>query len=195
MEEKQDANPESFIEIEKFRLGYLFETGLDFKNRSLQLTGVVGEDFDFNLVDSAFSELERFSTKKPITIKINSVGGFLTSTFAIMGRMRASPCKIHIEVYGEACSGAALILSHGDVRKMSKYSWFMFHQQHYSTGHKNHIEQVRYVAQAEIELKNMCRYMEETTKKPFSFWYEAAKKDTYFSPEECLEFGIIDKII
>ena len=57
------------IDKEKLRLDYLFEQGVNFVDRVIQINEEI-DDHSFSFLDAALSELER-SSKKTITIVLN----------------------------------------------------------------------------------------------------------------------------
>ena len=114
------------IDKEKLRLDYLFEQGVNFVDRVIQINEEI-DDHSFSFLDAALSELER-SSKKTITIKINSPGGSVYDALAMIGRLNSSSCRIVTEAYGHVMSAATLLLAAGKKRRMSKYCVFMAHQ-------------------------------------------------------------------
>jgi len=64
---------------------------------------------------------------KPITLVINSSGGFVASAIAIYDAIRACPAKIHGVVIGDCLSAAVLVLQACDSRTMTENSRLMFH--------------------------------------------------------------------
>jgi len=174
-------------------MNYLFDAGIDFKGRSIQLTGEVGEDFDFSFVDNALSELERLNRKR-IIIKLNSCGGSVTEALAIVGRMRSSPCKIDVQGFGVIQSAATMILAAGDKRYVSKYASVMHHQSRYGVNGK-HSEVKHQIKQFEKEERLWCKWLEELTIKDACFWYKQAQDDFFFTAEEAIELGMADEII
>lgn len=189
---------------EERKFDLLFKNNIDIENRVIRLTGYIGhpEDgddkepyFDFNFVDSALTLLEQQSNRKSITIKINSGGGLYYEGQAILGRITASPCHIVTEGYGQIMSAACLILASGNMRKMSKYATFMCHESSYGIAGK-HSEVLDYVRQQEREDDFWCKWMSEFSKYPKDSWKNLIKKrDFYMSAQECLDAGIIDKIL
>lgn len=191
---QEQISSESYIEIEKFRLTYLFEHGIDFSNRTFQLTGTIGEDFDFSYVDNALSEFERLGNKR-IIIRLNSEGGSVTEALAIVGRIRSSKCTIVVEGYGMIASAATMILASGHKRRISKYASFMHHESHYYVGGK-HTEVTDQVIQMEKEEKLWAQWMAELSKKDYKFWYNKGKRKDYFiTAQQAVEFGVADEVI
>ena len=193
----------SDLERLKFNLEQALDNGVDFKNRTIRITGTIGapnpmdagsEYFDFNLLDYALTELEAQSSN-PVTIKINSPGGEVYEALAMIGRIKSSNCEIITEGFGAVMSAATLILMAGDIRKMSKYCVPMYHEISYGVGgdHESIKEQV---AQSEKELKRWASYYEEFSNKNRAFWLSKMKKKEFYpTPEQMLEYGAIDEVI
>ena len=102
------------IDKEKLRLEYLFDQGVNFVDRVIQINEEIGEE-SFAFIDAALSELERTS-KKTITVRINSPGGSVYDALAIVGRLNSSNCRIVTEAYGHVMSAATLLLAAGRMR-------------------------------------------------------------------------------
>jgi ATP-dependent Clp protease protease subunit len=192
MSEQSKKGKSHDIDKEALRLEYLFDKGLNFNDRVIQITGDIDQGY-FDFIDAALSELERVS-KKSITIKIHSGGGSVYEALAMVGRIKASKCNIITECYGHAMSAASLILAAGSKRRMSRYSYFMTHEASYGlSGSHSHIKEE--VAQMEREEQMWSTWMAELSDRSSQFWYrQCEKKNLYLSAEECLEFGIIDEI-
>lgn len=174
-------------------LSYLFEYGVDFKGRVINLTGDIDESM-YRLVDAALTELESDS-KASVTIKINSLGGEVYQAMAIVGRMRESKCHIVTKGYGSIMSAATLMLAAGDKRKISKYSWFMSHESSYDLGETRHSQAKAAIQQAEKEEKIWAKWMAEFTSKTADFWIkQGIGIDAYFTAEDLLKAGVVDEL-
>src|SRR5690606_3433905 len=66
-------------------LNYAFEYGVDFKNRTITITGEICQGW-FDIVDAALTQMEQ-EGKSTVTIKINSPGGDTYEAMAIVGRL------------------------------------------------------------------------------------------------------------
>ena len=94
-----------------------------------------------------------------------------------------------------ACmSAAAVILSCGTgERTMTQNSTVMVHE-----GSAFEAGKTTDVLKGADHLKklqsNINRILGEVTGKDQKFWEEVSKSDTYLTAEECLEYGIVDKI-
>lgn len=193
------------FEQEKYNFETSLDHGIDFKNRIIRISGSIGdcsnpligatEYFDFNLLDVAMTRMEQDNSTEAITIKVNSEGGLVYEAFAMIGRIKSSPCPIITEGYGCVMSAATLILMSGDVRRLSRYCSTMFHAMQYGTN-GDHADIKDHVAQADKEMKNLAKYYEEFSTQPASFWTRKIKKKEYYpTAEEMLSNGAIDEII
>lgn len=171
----------------------LFTYGVNFKDRIITIKDEIDSDL-FGLIDAALSEMESDS-RKAITIRVNSPGGSVYDALAIVGRLKASKCKIVTEGFGHIMSAATLILACGDERRVSNYAWFMTHEASYAVEGK-HKDIKNAVSQAEKEESQWAKWMEEFTDRDLKFWKKTSEeKDAYFSPAELMEMGVVDEVI
>jgi len=174
-------------------LKYAFENKINIKARVIQLTGEVDTEM-FNLVDTGITELERYN-KKQIVIRINSEGGSVNDALAVVGRIRAAKSKIITEAYGACMSAASLILASGHKRRISEFCLFMHHEFIYSAEGR-HSDIKAEVKEGERQLQAWAQYMARFSNKPASFYLtEGLGKDSYWTPLEVLEYGIVDEVI
>lgn len=180
------------VALLEVQLNYAFEYGVDFANRSITLTETI-EFPMFDFVDAAMSRLE-LEGDGDIKIKVHSPGGSVYDALGIVGRLKNSKCKIITEGYGQIMSAATVILASGDVRRMSQYGWFMHHEAKYMAEGK-HSEVKHYVEQCEKEEKQWAEIMAKFSKKDVDFWFNTGVGlDEYITPQELLEYGVIDEI-
>lgn len=171
---------------------YAFEWGLNSDKREIQLTGDI-EPPMFDFLDAALTELEKESRKR-VTIKINSHGGDVYEALAIVGRIRKSSCLIVTEGYGAIMSAATLVLACGDQRRLSRYSWYMWHEASYYVEGR-HSSNKAMIIQAEREEKQWAKAMEAFSNKSADFWLKKGRHvDAYFTPEELLKMNVIDEV-
>lgn len=171
----------------------LVNKGISLKSRTITLTGEVNERM-FKIVDMGLTELEKLGND-PVTIKIMSHGGYCYSGMAIVGRIRSSPVDVHTEGYGLIASAATIILAAGDVRRISQYAQFMWHEMSNNLDGR-HSSIKTDLKQMDKEVDFWCEYMASRTKKDKNFWKTEGKHvDLYLTPVQLLECGVVDKII
>lgn len=188
----RSAVPGSQVDRVSLQLEYLFEYGVNFRGRIITLT----EEIDtrmFEILDAALTELEAQSNR-PIIIRIHSPGGYVYDALAIVGRLKASPCKIITEGFGQIMSAATLILASGDKRRVSQFSWFMWHEMSYNAkGRHSDIKDA--VVQAEREGFVWCYWMSRFSKQDMKFWKKlGTRKDSYITPKELKGLGVVDEV-
>jgi len=171
------------------------EYGIDIASNTIFLNSEVS-------TDSLYETIARFNflvkcngVSKPIILNVSSFGGDVYSMFGIHDYIRNFPIKIDTICIGPAMSAAAFLLASGTgTRYMTENSTVMFHQ--FSTMMEGKTAQV--VSNASHIKKLQARadaLLGEYTKKPKSFWERETKEDLYLSASECLQFGIVDKIV
>lgn len=182
---------DSIIHLLELKMQLCFAHGLDIDKRSFRIVGEIGQN-TFEHVDSCLNLLE--STRKPITIKINSEGGSVYDAFAIISRINASPCNITTEGYGCIMSAAGLILASGDKRRMSKIARFMYHE--LSTEFAGKVSMMQHeLAELKREQMLWAELMQELTNKSKEYWLlRGGEKDLYLNAAEALNHGIVNEI-
>lgn len=169
------------------------EYGIDLTNRVINFTGDLEEGY-FQLFDFAMTYMEKVSGKG-ITIKINTEGGDVYESMALVARIRESKCQIITKAYGKCMSSGFLLLAAGDKRLASRWVTIMHHGVSYNMALDKHKHNKDYLVQVEREERMRFLLLEELTSMDFIYWKESAQyKDTYYSPEECLQMGVIDEI-
>lgn len=174
--------------------GLVLRHHIEIIKRELMIVGEIRERTYVRL-DKQLKLLE--NNEGDITLVLNSVGGDIPATFAIIDRIVMSPCNIHIIGTGNIMSAALSILVSGTTKRATKYTNFMHHGlSSFTHGYEN-------VPTKEHELK-ICKEMDrmrfkhlsENTKKPYSFWSSTGKHlDHMFNADLALEYGLIDEIL
>ena len=186
---------ESKESIDKIDLNlkYAFENSINIKMRVIQLVGDIDSDM-FKLVDTGITELERYN-QKAITLRINSDGGSVLDALSIIGRIRSSKCRIIAEAYGSCQSAATLILAAANKRRISRYCVFMHHESSYELDGR-HSTIRKEVQEMERREQVWAEYMSEFSDKSMEFYLkEGVGVDSYWTPDQLLEFGIVDEVI
>jgi ATP-dependent protease ClpP protease subunit len=181
------------VEKIDLNLSYAFEHHINIKARVIQIVGEIDEKV-FRLVDTGITELERHG-KKQITIRINSEGGSVVDALAVVGRIRSAKSKIITEAYGACQSAATLILASGHKRRISEFCLFMHHEASYEADGR-HSSIKAEVKEMERQEKVWAEFMSRFSNKSAEFYLNNGNgTDTYWTPLEVLEFGIVDEVI
>ena len=165
------------------------------KERIIFLTGPI-DDNVASLICAQLLFLESENPKKEISFYINSPGGIVWSGLAMYDTMQYISSKIMTICIGQAASAGSLLLTAGadNMRYSLPNSRIMMHQP--SGGYQGQVTDI------EIQTKEIIK-----TKKRLNEIYakhsgrdikeveEIMERDKYFSPQEAIKFGLIDKIV
>jgi ATP-dependent Clp protease protease subunit len=138
------------------------------------------------------------TTPKTLTLYINSTGGSLTDSFALIDIMRRSKFVVQTIAIGNVMSSAFLVFSAGDKghRYVSKNTSGMCHQFTDSMDSKYH-DIKSAMKESESLNERMIGVLVETTGLPRAKVRTKllGPSDIYLSAEEMIEFGVADHIL
>ncbi|MEE9317088.1 MAG: ATP-dependent Clp endopeptidase proteolytic subunit ClpP [Rhodospirillales bacterium] len=165
------------------------------KERIIFLTGGV-DDAVASLICAQLLFLESENPKKDISIYINSPGGIVTSGLAIYDTMRYIRPDVSTVCVGQAASMGSMLLCSGakDKRYALPHSRIMMHQP--SGGAQGQASDIEIQAREILSLRERLNkiYAEHTGQK-LEVIEEAVDRDRFMSPEEALDFGLIDEVV
>src|SRR5690606_3409587 len=164
------------------------------KERIIFVTGPI-EDHMANLVVAQLLFLEAEDPKKDIYMYINSPGGSVTSTLAMIDTMNHIKPDVATVCVGMAASGGALLLSQG--AKGKRYALpnaeVMIHQPlGGAQGQASDIEiTARHILATRDRLNKM---LSKATGKPLSQIEKDVDRDFFMMADEAKKYGIIDEV-
>jgi len=165
------------------------------KDRIIFLGGQI-EDTMANLIIAQLLFLQSEDSKKEISLYINSPGGSVTSTLAIVDTMKFIKPDVSTFCVGIAASGAALVLSAGTKGKrfILKNAEVMIHQPMGST--EGQATDIAITAKHILKTKeNLNKMLAENTGQPLTKIENDAERDFFMTAEEAKKYGIVDKIL
>lgn len=156
----------------------------------IRITGVIDNDAFL-----AFSEaFDLLKPKQQVEIELNSYGGDAIAALAIASKIRKRKARVVINVYGECCSAAVIILAYGHHRRMAEEAWVMVHED--STKLKGEIHVLeRELGHAHRLEDQWCSLLEGLTGTSAIKWAKLHKETTYLNARECEKLGLIDEVI
>ena len=165
------------------------------KERIIFLTGPIDDNIA-SLICAQILFLESENPKKEISFYINSPGGIVWSGLAIYDTMQYVSSKIMTICIGQAASAGSLLLTAGekDMRFSLPNSRIMVHQP--SGGYQGQVTDIE-IQTAEIKKtkQKLNEIYSKHTGKKISEISSIMERDKYFTPEEAIQFGLIDKMI
>ena len=152
-------------------------------------------DVTASLVVAQLLYLEAQDPEKDISLYINSPGGSITSGMAIYDTMNFIKCDVSTICIGMAASMASFLLAAGTKGKRIALpnSEIMIHQP--LGGMQGQASDIKIHADHILRIKDkMNRLLSEMTGQPFERVVADTDRDNYLTPEQALEYGLIDKV-
>lgn len=183
--------------IEKSQFG---ERAYDIYSRLLRerivfLAGPI-DDNTANIVIAQLLFLESEDAKKDIYLYINSPGGSVTSTMAIVDTMNHVRPDISTFCVGLAASGAAIVLSAGKKGKrfILPNAEVMIHQP--MGGVEGQATDIAITAKHILKTRdNLNKLLAKNTGKSLAQIEKDVERDFFMDAEEAKKYGIIDEIV
>jgi len=165
------------------------------KERVVFIVGPI-EDYSANLVVAQLLYLESDNPDKDISIYINSPGGPVSAGMAVYDTMQFIRCDVSTMCVGQAASMGALLLAAGakDKRYCLPHSRVMIHQP--LGGYQGQASDIdihaREILEIRAQLNEIFAYHTGQTVEKIA---EDTERDKFMSPQQALEYGLIDKIL
>lgn len=182
--------------IEKSQFG---ERAYDIYSRLLRERIIfLGGPIDDNVANIVIAQLlflESEDPKKDIALYINSPGGSVTSTLAIIDTMNHIKPDVTTICVGLAASGGAWLLSSGAKGKRFALpnAEVMIHQP--LGGTEGQASDIAITAKNILRLRDILnRMLSKNTGKPLAQIEKDTDRDFYMTAEEAKKYGIIDDI-
>ena len=165
-------------------------------NERIIFLGTPIDDQVANLVVAQLLHLESQDPDKDISIYINSPGGSIYSGLAIYDTMRFVKPDIATMCVGVAMSMGSLLLAAGTKGKRAVLpnSRILIHQP--SAGFEGQSTDIEIHAREIIKMrKEIDAIYAEATGKPEEQVRADMERDRFFTAEQALEYGLVDKIL
>ncbi|MCT4616932.1 MAG: ATP-dependent Clp protease proteolytic subunit [Candidatus Gracilibacteria bacterium] len=159
----------------------------------------LGDAIDSSVANTVIAQLlflEKQDAKAPITMYVNSPGGHVTAGLAIYDTMQYIKPDVITVCVGLAASMGSVILAGGakGKRYALPHSEIMIHQP--LGGAEGQATDIK-IAAKHIDKTGQTLYgiLSKHTGQDIKKVEEDCDRDNFMSPEEALEYGLIDKII
>ena len=165
------------------------------KERVIFLTGPV-EDVGANLVVAQLLYLEAENPDKDISLYINSPGGSVTAGLSIYDTMQFIKPDISTLCIGQAASMGAVLLAGGAKGKRHALpnSRVLIHQ--VMGGFQGQASDIEIHAQEILSIKEkLNNILSKHTGQKVKKVAEDSDRDNFLSPEEAVEYGLIDSVM
>ena len=165
------------------------------KERIIFVTGGI-DDHIARLVCAQLLYLESENPNKDIAFYINSPGGMVTAGLAIYDTMHYIRSKVSTVCIGQAASMGSLLLCSGAKGKRYALPNSRILMLKPSGGTQGQAADIEIQAREILKLRERLNaiYAEHTGQK-LEVIEKAVDRDRFMSPEDALEFGLIDEIV
>ena len=164
-------------------------------SRELECVGEINADTVNSLIRQ-IRYLARQDPEKEITIYINSPGGEVPSGLALYDVMQAVACPLRTVCVGTAASMGALLFAAGSRRDMLPHAKVMIHDPLINACPGGSATEIKRQSDQLMETREIIgTVLARHTGKTLEQIYEKTAKDTWFSAQEAVDFGLADKII
>ena len=168
---------------------------INFETNTILIYDDIDEFLSMNIADG-IDKLDNTTHGRTINVKINSVGGSMIDSQAIMSDLLHTNNSIHVDITNSAFSGAAMIALTGDYIEMSSLGMMMLHYPKWDT-------EAQCLKQHEADVSITKEWFERTMTilldKRGLIFDDAFKalikdEDTFFTPKDCLKYGLVDRV-
>ncbi|WP_231450352.1 MULTISPECIES: ATP-dependent Clp endopeptidase proteolytic subunit ClpP [unclassified Thermosipho (in: thermotogales)] len=177
-----------------------YERAYDIYSRLLKdriiFLGSAIDDHVANLIVAQLLFLEAEDPDKDIQLYINSPGGSVSAGLAIYDTMQYVKCDVATICIGQAASMGAVLLAGGARGKRFSLpnSRIMIHQP--LGGAEGPAKDVEIMTRELLRIKNKINeILSFHTGQPIERLEKDTDRDFFMTPEEALEYGLIDKVI
>ena len=165
------------------------------KERIIFLGGPINDEVA-NLIIAQMLYLQSEDPKKEISLYINSPGGAVTATLAMVDTMNHIQPDVATYCVGLAASGAAILLSSGAKGKRFALpnAEIMIHQPH--GGAEGQASDIEITAKQILKMRDrLNKILAKNTGQTLKKIEDDVDRDFFMDAEESVKYGIIDKLL
>lgn len=167
------------------------------RERIIMINGPI-EDTMAHLVVAQLLFLASEDGQREINVYINSPGGQVTAGLAIYDTMRSLSCPIATTCVGFAASFGSMLLMAGDkgLRRSLPHARIHIHQPLIQGGIGGQATDIDIHAREILHTRDVLNgIIQHHTGQPLERIRRDTERDYFMSPEEAMEYGIIDEIL
>jgi ATP-dependent Clp protease protease subunit len=166
------------------------------RRRLVPLTGAIDADVAGDIM-ARLLYLEGEDQAAPIELRINSPGGEVLAGLAVLDTMAQVSCPVHTTCAGMAASMASVLLAGGEPghRRATANARVLIHQP-WAGQFQGQAADIERAAKEALRLRERIdQLLAAATGQPLERIKADSDRDTWFSAEEALAYGLIDQIV
>ncbi|MHB8597421.1 MAG: ATP-dependent Clp protease proteolytic subunit [Ktedonobacteraceae bacterium] len=167
------------------------------RERIIMVNGMI-EDTMAHIVVAQLLFLASEDGQREINVYINSPGGQVTAGLAIYDTMRSLSCPVATTCVGFAASFGSMLLMAGDkgLRRSLPHARIHIHQPLIQGGIGGQATDIDIHAREILHTRDVLNgIIQHHTGQPLERIRRDTERDYFMSPEEAMEYGIIDEVL
>ena len=157
----------------------------------------VGTEIDndvANIVQAQLLYLQSLDDKADISLYLNTPGGIVSAGLGIYDTMQLIKPNVNTICTGLAASMGSILLVAGKERSILPHAKVMIHQR--LGGVAGQASDILIEAEEIKKCRDeLCNILAEHTKQPFDHVFQDMDRDHWFTAQEAVDYGLVDKIL
>lgn len=163
--------------------------------RELECSGEITPE-QTDVLCRAMRWLDRQDASSPIRLYINSPGGRVDAGLALLDTMRALSAPVVTICQGMAASMASVLFACGDRRWILPHATVMIHDPRLQEWTRGSAQELRETGARLMESRKIiAAILADATGKTIQQIYRKTCRDSYFTAEEAVAFGLADAVL
>lgn len=147
-----------------------------------------------NVVQAQLLYLASLDDKVDISLYLNTPGGVVSAGLGIYDTMQLIAPKVNTICTGLAASMGSILLAAGEERSILPHAKVMIHQP--LGGAMGQASDILIEAEEIRKCRDeLCSILAEHTKQPFDRVFQDMDRDHWFTAQEAVDYGLVDKIL
>ena len=157
----------------------------------------VGTEIDndvANIVQAQLLYLQSLDDKADVSLYLNTPGGIVSAGLGIYDTMQLIKPNVNTICTGLAASMGSILLVAGKERSILPHAKVMIHQP--LGGAAGQASDILIEAEEIKKCRDeLCSILAEHTKQPFDRVFQDMDRDHWFTAQEAIDYGLVDKIL
>ena len=157
----------------------------------------VGTEIDndvANIVQEQLLYLQSLDDKADVSLYLNTPGGIVSAGLGIYDTMQLIKPNVNTICTGLAASMGSILLVAGKERSILPHAKVMIHQP--LGGVAGQASDILIEAEEIKKCRDeLCNILAEHTKQPFDHVFQDMDRDHWFTAQEAIDYGLVDKIL
>ena len=157
----------------------------------------VGTEIDndvANIVQAQLLYLQSLDDKADVSLYLNTPGGIVSAGLGIYDTMQLISPNVNTICTGLAASMGSILLVAGKERSILPHAKVMIHQP--LGGVAGQASDILIEAEEIKKCRDeLCNILAEHTKQPFDHVFQDMDRDHWFTAQEAIDYGLVDKIL